>query len=177
MKHLILLPLLLSMGVSTFSQKIEGKVLDAKSGQPLEYASIGIINTRFGTITNDSGEFKLEAKEEKDTSTIRFSMIGYEAKSFKVNELLNKKNIIRLTQKPVEIAEVIVKPGNKFRKVGTTDRSLRRICGWEGNKRGQGHEIGSEFKLGEQVVRLESLTGMDAVQLLQEHNLVQWKLG
>ncbi len=157
MKNFIILPLLFCIGTSLFGQTIKGKVVDENTGQPLEYASIGIVNTQCGTITNEKGEFTFTAKEIKDTNTVRFSMIGYEAQSFNIKKLIDTENIIKLKQKSVEIAEVIVKPGGKPRIVGTTNRSMHRICGWEGDKRGQGHEIGTAMDLGAQSVRLESL--------------------
>lgn len=157
MKHLNLLVLLLFKVALSYGQIIEGKVLDNSTNSPLEYASIGVINTRYGTITNEHGKFRLEIKETKDTSTIRFSMIGFETKLFKVKELIDNKKVIKLKRKTIEIDEVLVKPNNRQRKIGTTNRRFGKICGWEGNSRGKGHEIGSEFDLGNQPVRIESI--------------------
>ena len=157
MKRFLIMPLFLCFVTTMFGQTIKGKIIDSSSGQPLEYASIGVVNTHCGTITNGKGEFILIVKEIKDTSTVRFSMIGYGAKSYKIKDLINKQNVIKLEKRTIKISEIVVKPGNKLRTIGTKNRSMRKICGWEGNKRGQGHEIGTELDLGEQSVKLESL--------------------
>ncbi len=72
---IIALILLIQIKVSV--QIIAGRIIDSKTNKPLEYASIGIINTNFGTITDTNGYFKVETKVEK-LSIVRISMIGYE---------------------------------------------------------------------------------------------------
>ena len=84
-------------------------------------------------------------------------MIGYKAQTFSIEELSNKENVIKLKQKFVQIEEVIVKPSNNFKKVGTISRSLQGVCGWGGNRRGKGHEIGLKIDLGTSFVKLQDL--------------------
>lgn len=55
MKQPLITFLLLCIGTSLFGQTIKGKVVDENTSQPLEYASIGIVNTRYGTISNAKG--------------------------------------------------------------------------------------------------------------------------
>ncbi len=157
MKHIFLLSMLVVIGVMSISQTITGNVVDAISGKPLMYASIGAVNTRFGTITNEKGEFTLPLNDISSDLSLRISMIGYEAKSFKLKELSDQNNTVELERKIVNIEEVIVKSGGEIRTVGTKKYSMNRICGWEGNRRGQGHEIGTAINLGKKPVRLEKL--------------------
>ena len=153
---LILLPFLLHT-IVMHSQIIVGKVVDSTSNDLLEYVSIGIVKTPIGTITNEKGKFNLELKGQSPKAMVRFSMIGYKAQTFSVEELLNKENVIKLKQEAVQIDEVIVKPSNKFKKVGTISRSLQGVCGWGGDRRGKGHEIGLKIDLGTSHVRLQSI--------------------
>ncbi len=157
MKHIFLLSMLVCIGITSISQTITGKVVDAQTGSPLMYASMGVVNTRFGTITNEKGEFTLSLKDVSSDLTLKISMIGYEAKSFKLKELSDNNNTIKLEQKTVNIQEVIVKSGGEIRTVGTKKYSMHKVCGWEGNRRGQGHEIGTAVDLGQAPVRLEKL--------------------
>lgn len=157
MKTLTLLPLFLIITLNIHSQVITGNISDAKTGEMLEYASLGILNTPVGTITNDKGEFTLDVKGQPANAIIRISMMGYKAQTFSIEQLLKKQNSIQLVLEPVQIQEVVVKPSNKFKNIGTTSRSLRGMCGWGGDKRGKGHEIGLKIELGEKPVLLQKL--------------------
>jgi hypothetical protein len=157
MKHIVLLSMFVCIELISTGQTITGKVVSMQTGRPLMYASIGIVNTRFGTIANEKGEFTLSLKDISPDLTLKISMIGYEAKSFKLKELSDQNNTIELEQKTVNIEEVIVNSGGVLRTVGTKKYSMHRVCGWGGDRRGQGHEIGTAIDLGQVPVRLEKL--------------------
>lgn len=148
----------------SFSQTITGNVMNAASNEPLEFVSIGVIDKAIGTVTNQKGEFKLELKDVAIENKIRFSMIGYKAQVFSIKELLNKNNLIKLDEEPIQLSEVIVRPTRKLRKVGTTNSPfLGEVCGWGGTEFengdgfGKGHEIGTELDLGSLQVKLITL--------------------
>ena len=116
-------------------QSIQGRVVDSNTLEPLEFVSMGVINTRIGTITNKKGEFSLEVNDLSSDSTLRISMIGYNSQTFSVGELPDEGMTIRLVVKPVQIAEVTVKPFGEAVKIGTTSFSrIGNWCGW-GDKR------------------------------------------
>ena len=63
-----------------------------------------------------------------------------------------------LVETPTQIAEVIIKPWGKSKKVGTTGYTrIGNWCGWGGSSFGRGHEIGTRIELGSAFVRLKSL--------------------
>ncbi len=104
---IIALSILFQIKVS--GQVIMGRIVDSKTNKPLEYVGVGIINTNFGTITDNSGYFRFEAKVDK-LSIVRISMIGYEPQKFTVKELRNNKSEIKLIETTIELAEIIIKP-------------------------------------------------------------------
>ncbi|RZL14227.1 MAG: carboxypeptidase-like regulatory domain-containing protein [Hymenobacter sp.] len=63
MKHLIPLAfagcLLAFTHVAQGQQRLTGRVVDASTGQPVPYASIGVLRTTLGTTSNAEGEFEL----------------------------------------------------------------------------------------------------------------------
>jgi len=140
------------------TSNITGIVLDSKTGKPLEYASVGIINTQFGGVTDANGSFSFEVKGLSANASIRFSMIGYAPQVYKVDEYLSKNGQIQLEETPVVIPEVIIKPSNKTRKVGVTsfDR-FGQWCGWGGLQFGRGNEVGTRIDLGPKPVLLSKL--------------------
>ncbi len=144
--------------VTLNGQSIQGRVVDLNSGEALEYVSIGVLNTRYGTITNEKGEYSLVVNDLSPDSILRISFIGYESQIYSLKELLNENEIIRLVVKPVQIGEVTVKPFGEAVKIGTT--GFTRIgtwCGWGGSRFGKGNEIGTEMDMGDSPSYLQSL--------------------
>jgi len=69
--------LLFLTAFTTFSQSIKGVVLDNKTNEPIESASVYFDNTTIGTSTNDKGEFSLPYKEGIKSALI-ISYLGYQ---------------------------------------------------------------------------------------------------
>jgi len=60
--------------------EIRGRVTDAETGEPMIAATVGILNSSEGTITNTNGEFHLE-KLETGVYELVFSFVGYTPKT------------------------------------------------------------------------------------------------
>ncbi len=89
MKKFILLIFFPFSTFLSFSQNIEGNVLDAITKQPIEGVSVLIKGISGGTITNDEGYFYLKTPPKISTNdTIYFSHISYSIlkKPYKKNE-------------------------------------------------------------------------------------------
>ncbi len=71
----------------------EGKVLSGTTNLGIGYVNVGIIGRNIGTVTNESGNFKIILEKINDNDSIRFSMIGYQSKSFLVSQF--KENSIK----------------------------------------------------------------------------------
>lgn len=158
MKALSIVGLLLFLNLQSYGQTITGKVVSASNNEPLIYASIGVIETSFGTITNEEGYFNLEIKGIPVNSQVRFSMVGFKSKTFTIEDLSKKDNILQLESETYKLTEVIVNPAGKTRKVGTTSFTFRGgVCGWGGTQTGKGWEVGTKIELGDLPGRLKSL--------------------
>ena len=156
MRIISIIALILLIQIKVSGQAIVGRITNSKTNKPLEYVSIGIINTNFGTITDSNGYFKFEAKVE-ELSIVRISMIGYEPQKFTVKELRNHKNEIKLNETTIELAEVIIKP-TKERKVGAMNSNrFSGWSGWGGLQTRKGYEIGIMLDLGKKTVKVKNL--------------------
>jgi len=62
-------------------QTFESIVKDAKTGKPISYANVGIVGKSVGTVTDDSGHFKL-GLHNNDTGVLKISIIGYQSQQF-----------------------------------------------------------------------------------------------
>ncbi len=138
-------------------QVIKGQIVDSKTNEPLEYVSIGIINTHFGTISDDKGYFEFEYKNQPFSSIVRISMIGYEPQTFSISDLIQKDIKIKMLETSCEINEVIISPTIK-RFIGAN--GFNRLQGWSGWGRlheRKGYEMGIKLDLGEKPVKINSL--------------------
>ena len=139
MKRNLLLVLILFFNLQFYGQTISGYVIDDSNGEPLIYASIGVIETTVGTITNERGNFRLDVKNLPPKSFVRISMIGFKARTYPIEQLLIEQDTIRLERETYNLPEVIVNPGGKLINVGTTSFSFKNgFCGWGGNNFGKG---------------------------------------
>jgi len=157
MKTIFITTLFLFLTFQAHSQTLAGKVVDANTGEPIAYVNIGVVGTSIGTITDINGKFQMEVSGLLSQAQVRFTMIGYAAKSFTLEELAKNENSIQLKEEPVQLAEVIIRPGSKIKKVGTTSCNTRNVCGWGGTNFGKGHELGLKLDLGAVPVRFQKI--------------------
>ncbi|MES2653437.1 MAG: carboxypeptidase-like regulatory domain-containing protein [Bacteroidota bacterium] len=92
---------------SVKAQTLQGKVIDAKTSEPIPFASIGIIGTNTITVTNENGEFILKA--EKLPAKLRFRHVSYLQLETTINEAQSLINI-RLSPAAITLNEVVIRP-------------------------------------------------------------------
>ena len=73
------------------AQEITGVVIDSKTNEPLNGASVYYNNTTYGTITNVNGEFSIQDYKDLNTPLI-ISFMGYE--KFVLENLFFKKDLV-----------------------------------------------------------------------------------
>ena len=97
------------------SQVIYGKVISAKSQEPIAYVNIGIINKLKGTVSSFKGDFRLVIENELVNDSLTFSCIGYKTKSYRISELINtfrEEIVIQLEEEVKELDEVVIHSSN-----------------------------------------------------------------
>lgn len=110
--------LLIPFGVvaqPTLSQpltKVKGRVLDTKTNQPLPFANITIVGTRFGTQADINGNFSIETRERN--IKLQASMVGYLPEVKPVPAGVEITVNFRLRSQANELKEAVVK-GKKER--------------------------------------------------------------
>jgi hypothetical protein len=90
-------------------QPHQGKVLSSETKSGIGFVNIGIIGKNVGTVTDKLGNFSIMLDDIYNNDSIRFSMIGYEPKSFLVSYFKeNSINAIYLSPKSYYLTEVKV---------------------------------------------------------------------
>jgi iron complex outermembrane receptor protein len=91
---------------------ISGVVIDATSGEPLEFVTVMVIGTNITVQTNKSGEFRLTSALNA-SSKLRFSMIGYELYELDLESYLVTTNSFEIKLNPsVSIINEVVVTGS-----------------------------------------------------------------
>ncbi len=65
------------LSIVAYSQTVTGNVVDAKTGRPIETASVYFDNTTIGTTTNEKGDFSIEYNASVQSALV-ISYLGYE---------------------------------------------------------------------------------------------------
>ena len=107
--HTTLLITLISF--CTFGQQnndINGKVTDEQN-TPLSSVTIRLLKSGIGTISNQTGFFRLTILQNLQKDTVLFTSIGYTSKKIAVSDLTSEKtNLIQLVSKAIDLQEVTV---------------------------------------------------------------------
>jgi len=77
-KRYLLILLIFVVSIQVFSQEQQGRIIGTvkdKEGNPVPYASVHLVGTRYGCATDESGHFSLEARA--GTYDLRISAMGY----------------------------------------------------------------------------------------------------
>lgn len=92
-------------------------VLSESTGEPVIYASVGVINRNLGTVADTAGNFSLQIPPEFVNDSIRISSIGYVAKTFAVKDIKSIPDTIFLSEDVRMLSEVVVKPQRVKHKI------------------------------------------------------------
>lgn len=88
---------------------IQGKVVDAQSGEPLPGAHLTLLTEDFfGTVTDTAGNFKWAVPRHQPGDSLLVSFVGYTPKSIVLRELVDKETSIGLMPLGNSLKEVSI---------------------------------------------------------------------
>jgi outer membrane lipoprotein-sorting protein len=88
---------------------LKGSVLDKRSGKPLPYATIALLETSLGSITNQQGGFSFKIPLDFPDPMIVISYMGYKTKVLPVTYPVAEELEIELEKEVVPLQEVIIR--------------------------------------------------------------------
>ena len=100
------------VSLATWAQtiSIRGTVTDAKSGQPVSFAEVGICEKSIGTVANDNGAYIFNIPAYLENDTLCASAIGYETFKYSIADLKGKKTFnIRMKTQTSVLNEVVIR--------------------------------------------------------------------
>lgn len=84
------------------------QVIDASSGHPVPYASVGVQGRPLGTVADAAGTFPLAQVGAATADTVVVSCVGYEPRKLLAGQL-RPALVLRLTPRAARLAEVVVR--------------------------------------------------------------------
>jgi hypothetical protein len=88
---------------------ISGVITDNESGEPLPYATIGIMSTGRGTVSNNNGEFGLKITLDCINDSLSVSYLGYFGRKIPVRSTLDNNFNIKMYREYISIPEIIIR--------------------------------------------------------------------
>ncbi len=121
--------ILFTLGITAgYAQKIyKGKVIDAITRQPVEYANIRTHIANKATVTDKYGNFQLSLPV--DTATLLITYMGYTDKQLRVESNI-KRTLITLDRGAINLQEVRIAPtlnSGSFHTLSALDLNLRPV--------------------------------------------------
>lgn len=94
-----------------FSQLIKGQIIDAKTSEPVAFATIQFDADK-GVVSNMEGNFTLSSEQLTEESTLTVSFMGYQTQHLTVKKLKYQSNLVFLTEAVNQLNTVYLT--NKF---------------------------------------------------------------
>ena len=137
---------------------ISGKITDSLSGQPIPFASIGILGKSIGTLSDENGNFEFSYARNSTKDTVMFFAIGYKVIATQVTEYINsKRQNIKLIIIPLELDEVVIQSKKiKYDYLGNTNYTkincsgfVKNTINWKGSEAAiiAGNKVGRSVTL------------------------------
>ncbi|SFQ21329.1 carboxypeptidase-like regulatory domain-containing protein [Hymenobacter arizonensis] len=142
------------MVTAAAAQTISGSITNTATQEGLPYVNIGVVGKDLGTVSNESGYYKLVFRADLANDTVRVSSLGYRTRLLTLRELLAQPNVA-LTPESVPLAEVLVKGKSRFRRthtLGNTGNSEMATNTLSSNSLGS--QVGTVIKLNRQPTKL-----------------------
>jgi hypothetical protein len=93
---------------STAYQSFHGKIMDARTGNPIIFANVFLKGTNIGTVSNSEGEFLIKVPMYVEQKIIQISSIGFMNVELPVENLEPEDNEVLMKPNPIPIEEVTI---------------------------------------------------------------------
>lgn len=104
--------------------KVLGRILDEETGEPINYATVYIEETKTGAVSGNNGFFILMLSPGKYTAV--FNILGFQQKKYMLNVLSNGNFTVHLAKKMINIKEVVVH-GDRQMNINKKDPGIEKI--------------------------------------------------
>lgn len=90
-------------------KNITGTLTDGKTGAPLPFATVNLVKSLRGTVTNEKGKFEMIVPEGAESDTLVARFLGYEDKKIPLSKI-NDHIDLKLQSSAYSLTEVVIRP-------------------------------------------------------------------
>lgn len=130
MKRVLIILTLLSANLFTFAQQniiLKGKVVDAKTGEGVSFAHVGLCEKAVGTVSNEDGVFELKIAPFLLYDTLCISAIGYETFRESV-EVVQKAEFFNVDLQPfTSVLQDVIISDDRISGKRVLEKAINRI--------------------------------------------------
>jgi hypothetical protein len=116
------------LGIPLFAyaqtRTVQGTVFDADSNEKLRGASVWVVETKSGTVTDEKGNYTVSLLQ--GNFTLRFSYVGYESSELKINAQSSLKQNIRLKSNNL-LKEVVISSLKKNDRITNPSMGVEKL--------------------------------------------------
>jgi hypothetical protein len=105
---------------------ISGIIKDAKSGERIVHASVGIQGTSVGTVSNSDGEFTLKVDTSLHAESFQISHLSYKTKTVRISDATGDQKTYLLETQTIQLKEISVVPVEAREIVANALRNFRK---------------------------------------------------
>ncbi|WP_372751569.1 carboxypeptidase-like regulatory domain-containing protein [Labilibaculum sp.] len=97
--------------IDTLNYKVyKGEIKDAKTNEPLMFATVTVQGINVATVSNSDGEFLLKIAKDLPVRNIEISYIGYKNLEIPISSLKKNKNIFQLEPVSIPLSQINIYP-------------------------------------------------------------------
>jgi len=96
-------------------KEISGVIKTAKTGEPIPYIHIGVLNKNFGVISREDGTFNIDISKATPNDLLHFSSIGFKEYAIPITDIKNSYLEVTLKEDITLLDEVLVEDKEIFR--------------------------------------------------------------
>ena len=107
---LLALSILCAAICSAQSLTLSGRILDASSRRPLDFASIHLMTTNISNVSNTEGIFSLKIPDDVKADSVMVSYLGYRSQKIAVSAFNGRELTISLVPSGIALEPIVVHP-------------------------------------------------------------------
>ncbi|MBW8686008.1 carboxypeptidase-like regulatory domain-containing protein [Chitinophaga rhizophila] len=143
--YILLLIVLMLPCTGLFAQTLQGTLYDAKTGEPIPYASVGIKYKSKGGIADRNGAYAIDISGIASSDSVIFSHIGYTTLAFRLSDInVAGKMDVKLVPREQSLATVTVSAQREMLTLGS-ERATSRFTGWGDYQSSRGRTRGLQL--------------------------------
>lgn len=89
---------------------VNGVIKDSKTKQKVVFASVSVLGTNVGTVSNSDGEFTLKVQKSLNASEFEISHLGYVNKKFSISENAAGEQTFYVDPYSIQLDELVINP-------------------------------------------------------------------